>query len=129
MRKSEQMSFFLCLAGELQFSLAAAILSSVIEVRCAGSQQEKKNYQLIILLVLLLCGETASGSSPSSKSHSSTTTKGRDQSSGSQRSLSRTGVPLAGSLYTEAASCPVQLCQSVTLDLTACIQGPKDDKI
>lgn len=42
MRKSEQMSFFLCVAGELQFSLAAAILSSVIEVRCAGSQQEKK---------------------------------------------------------------------------------------
>lgn len=70
MRKNEQMSFFLCFAGKLQFSLAAAILSSVIEVRCAGSQQGKKNHQLTMLLVLHLCGETASGLSPSSKSHS-----------------------------------------------------------
>lgn len=37
-------------------------------------------------------------------------------------------MPLAGSLYTKAVSCPVQLCHSVTLDLTACIQGLKADK-
>lgn len=51
------------------------------------------------------------------------------QTGAPQRSLARTAAPLAGSGGAEAGSCLVQLPGSVILNLTACIQSLKFDKV